>query len=516
MSATPGGAGPGRGNGLDVPWRVAAATVAAVAALLAAPSGAAAATTCDMAGAALEVMMSASDDKATLFVEAGGTEILVGAGLDFVTCAGGTPTVNNIDAISVRNQPGGTNNEVGVAEASRFAPGKTAESGDDEIEIFVNLNGGAGSALAVGTAPAGGAMVFGTSGINTNATGAEVEPDRDIVDTNVPALGGFGRSGQDFISAQGGAGTGNPLPVPISLSGEEGNDVLVGGEGDDPIHGGTGGDNLVGRRGNDTIDGGPGTTTNVLSGDAGNDRLLPSSAADSAAGGDGVDGLDYSVNLTTGVSVDMDVDPVVEIETVVGTNFDDTLRGDDAPNTLVGLQANDVLEGRGGNDTLQGVQGDDSLDVRDGGPDTADCGSDTDTVTADSPGTDALFACENVLFPAIPVTPGPDPGPSTAAPLPSNEFSFGKLKKNKAKGTAELTVIVPGPGEVDLAETKKVKPQEERAEGEGEVKLAIKPSRRSKQRLGEKGRAKVSAEVTYTPDGGEANTQSKTVKLIKK
>ena len=117
-------------------------------------------------------------------------------------------------------------------------------------------------------------------------------------------------------------------------------------------------------------------------------------------------------------------------------------------------------------------------------------------------------------------TPPPDDGL-----LPSNDFSFGKLKRNKKRGTAKLPVEVPGPGEVELAKTKKVKPDTEQLkaaaaataqEGGIEAKLTIKPKGKAKKKLNRKGKAKVKAKVTYTPDGGEPNTQSKRVGLKKR
>jgi hypothetical protein len=93
---------------------------------------------------------------------------------------------------------------------------------------------------------------------------------------------------------------------------------------------------------------------------------------------------------------------------------------------------------------------------------------------------------------------------------------FGKVKRNLKRGTAKLTVIVPGPGELRLGKTGEVKRAKERAKAEGKVKLPMKPRGQAKQRLNRKGYAKVKAKVTYTPDGGEPNTQSKRLKLIKR
>jgi hypothetical protein len=115
-------------------------------------------------------------------------------------------------------------------------------------------------------------------------------------------------------------------------------------------------------------------------------------------------------------------------------------------------------------------------------------------------------------------TPPSPPPPSNAPPPPSNEFSFGEVKKNKRKGTAKLTVeVAKGPGELELVKTKKVKLDGEAVEGEGatEEKLAIEPKGKARKRLNEKGKAKVNALVTYTPEGGEPNTQTKTLKLKK-
>jgi hypothetical protein len=76
------------------------------------------------------------------------------------------------------------------------------------------------------------------------------------------------------------------------------------------------------------------------------------------------------------------------------------------------------------------------------------------------------------------------------------------VKKNKKNGTAKLTVTVPGPGELELAQTRRVKADEELVEAAGKVKLAVKPRGQAKKELNEKGKAKVKAEVTYTPEGG--------------
>jgi hypothetical protein len=105
---------------------------------------------------------------------------------------------------------------------------------------------------------------------------------------------------------------------------------------------------------------------------------------------------------------------------------------------------------------------------------------------------------------------------SAGSQAPSNEFSFGKVKKNKRKGTAKLTVAVPGSGELDLAKTKKVKADEEPAEDAGGEKLVINPKGKAKKKLNKKSKAKVTAAVTDTRDGGEPNSESKKIRLVKR
>ncbi len=99
----------------------------------------------------------------------------------------------------------------------------------------------------------------------------------------------------------------------------------------------------------------------------------------------------------------------------------------------------------------------------------------------------------------------------------ASDFSFGKVKKNKRKGTAKLTVNVPGPGGLALAKTKVIKADQDLAEAEGMERLSIRPRARAKKKLNSKGKAKVTAEVTYTAaDGGTPQTEDKKIRLVKR
>jgi hypothetical protein len=98
------------------------------------------------------------------------------------------------------------------------------------------------------------------------------------------------------------------------------------------------------------------------------------------------------------------------------------------------------------------------------------------------------------------------------APKPSNAFALSKPKLNKRKGTATLTATVPGPGRLVL-EGKGIKKQTKTASSREKVELTVKPTKKLKQKLNRTGKAKVPANVTFTPTGGDPNTKSTRLRL---
>jgi Tol biopolymer transport system component len=128
-------------------------------------------------------------------------------------------------------------------------------------------------------------------------------------------------------------------------------------------------------------------------------------------------------------------------------------------------------------------------------------GSDLQNVTNGCP-SDATVGLPAVGFPSWQPDP---PG-----------FSFAGVKRNERRGTAKLRVVVPISGALALAETAEVEGAEERAEAAGEEVLPVRPTGRATKRLDENGQARVQVEVIYIPDGGEPNTRSKRIKLVKR
>lgn len=213
------------------------------------------------------------------------------------------------------------------------------------------------------------------------------------------------------------------------IQGFRGDDVLFGGAGDDQLDGGIGDDRLEGGPGFDSYDGGPGSDTltfrvadgpanvdlqansvisggvfefvqevenvvgsvfgdtllgddhdNVLQGNAGLDLLGGGLGDDVLDGGRdgayatwaGAEGA-VTADLAAGTATEWDGghDTLLNIVGAIGSDFDDTLRGDSQANRLEGGAGDDVLAGRAGDDILVGGDGADTL-AGGAGIDTAD------------------------------------------------------------------------------------------------------------------------------------------------
>ena len=130
-----------------------------------------------------------------------------------------------------------------------------------------------------------------------------------------------------------------------NILGGSGDDIMIGDSNANELSGGEGNDILSGRGGNDRLDGGSGTDT-----------------ADYSFAGNGVT-IDMSLATPTGTVVpDLDVDILVSIENITGSNFDDILIGDDEVNTIIGGSGDDRISGGSGDDIIDGGDGNDFLD----------------------------------------------------------------------------------------------------------------------------------------------------------
>lgn len=147
--------------------------------------------------------------------------------------------------------------------------------------------------------------------------------------------------------------------IPAVFTGGANRDTLTGGAAVDSLSGGDGPDVLSGNGGTDTLKGG-----------ASSDRLIGGAGGDTLDGGDGEDTASYET-APSGMVIDLRTlkftgdgagDVFVSVERYEGTNFNDTIDGNDSFNGLLsGLDGKDTIRGNGGDDLLDGGKGNDAL-----------------------------------------------------------------------------------------------------------------------------------------------------------
>ena len=176
----------------------------------------------------------------------------------------------------------------------------------------------------------------------------------------------------------------DPSNLPMDRDDVSNDDTLMGDGGNDMIFGGAGDDTLDGGAGNDMLNGGAGN--DALTGGAGSDMIY-ADAADTVINGYGVDANeDGDVDVDDDDNDSMDVDTlsyamvsnedemgittalagtILNIENIVGSDYDDTLTGDTQSNVIEGGAGRDILVGGDGDgvDTLSYENSDDWVRV---------------------------------------------------------------------------------------------------------------------------------------------------------
>ena len=250
--------------------------------------------------------------------------------------------------------------------------------------------------------------------LNSNQlTNFNVIAETDIGQTTELAI--FMSTGQTIINLSGLTFTGfteaadrvilSGNAVSETLIGSVINDRILGRDGHDTIEGGLGNDELFGEGGvdtvsyasatigvtvdlgitsqQDTVGAGLDTITgferilgsafnDMLTGDSGNNYITGGAGNDIIDGGAGTDTASYTTALS-GVTVNLQVttqqdtigaglDTLTNIESIYGSNFDDTLIADgSATGVFVGLNGNDNLRAFGGSAGFYGGNGDDYI-----------------------------------------------------------------------------------------------------------------------------------------------------------
>jgi Ca2+-binding RTX toxin-like protein len=352
--------------------------------------------TCALLGADRLNVVSTAEDEIHVDRAPGSTTIRVNG-----------ESCGNVNSVNVINIEGSAGPERLIVDLTNgpFAPGLLPElTGTSEIEFEGSLGGGSDVLQIVGSAGAD-RIVFGLAGAALNA-------DNDA-DVTIGAIEGFtadGRAGSDFISGQGGNGTGTPTAAQLGvapadflgdfppvtggegsdglnggnagdvisgdagddeINGGGGNDLVAGGSGIDGIAGGTGADSLKGGLDNDNLTGGDGDDT--LKGDGGDDALNGGAGRDTGDYSDATN--DLTVDFAGGTVQGASTDTIVSLEVVVGGSGNDTFLDNPATcdtalgglgdDTFVAVNRPGTEEGGTCGDTFDGGDGTDTYDATD-------------------------------------------------------------------------------------------------------------------------------------------------------
>ncbi|MCB1473932.1 MAG: hypothetical protein KDJ68_13895, partial [Rhodobiaceae bacterium] len=257
-----------------------------------------------------------------LFGTVGNDELRGLGGNDFIDGRGGT------DRISFQSSPNGVD-----VDLSSGTVADDGHGGTDQIRNIENVRGSIWDDSIAGDG--GNNELDGRGGDDTISGGAG--NDTLIGDSHSQAIDGY-FGGNDI------------------LSGEAGDDTLLGGEGNDILNGGDDDDVLVGGYGNDVIIGGDGGSNFDIVNYYYETVLYAQAYLDLPIGNP--QGVIVDLGAATGYDTFGNVDFLVGIEGVFGTQWDDVLigGGNDEFESFRTFYGNDYVDGLGGWDRLDYAQ----------------------------------------------------------------------------------------------------------------------------------------------------------------
>ncbi|MFO1329537.1 MAG: calcium-binding protein [Rubrivivax sp.] len=267
---------------------------------------------------------TASDDT---FVPGAGNDLVTGGGaidwdtVDYSAATG--PLLINLQTQSASGAGIGNDTLVGINQVIGSAHADSFTGADvDPVDSLLIFVGGAGNDTVTG----------GAAALVARYTQGPVTADLAL---NTATSTGEGTDTLVHVGVWG-------SPQPDSLVGSDlQDDLLVGDAGNDTLRGGAGDEDLIPGTGSDLVDGGPGDDFARFFLEAG----------------------PVNANLGTGQATSgTETDTLSGIENLGGTDFGDTLVGNDAANVIDAEAGNDLVQGFGGNDTIGGQLGNDTLD----------------------------------------------------------------------------------------------------------------------------------------------------------
>jgi Ca2+-binding RTX toxin-like protein len=360
------------------------------------------------------------------------------------------------------------------------------------------------------------------------------------------------------------------------VHGGDGNDVLRGGGGNDQVFGDNGNDRVAGQTGNDIVDGGAGDDQLEGAGDG-----MPADAgagSDDIRGGPGSDRLTY-LDHSAAVSVSLDDKPGDgasgendnahgDIETLVGSTFDDVLVGNDGDQSLFGNAGMDRADGLGGSDIVNGGTGDDELyggdgddrvegsaggdyleggagedifegdnvcetepctgdsdfiQARDGQADTVNCGVGADTAIVDSldvVAQDTQHGCERIDRSAAEAVAPPAGGvlgvTATGLGVPRVSVLGARKLGRLKRGKLSIRVICPGScrAKARLISGRTVVASRSRTRlGAGTVIVRPKTSKKGRRLIARRKRVTMTLAVDVTDDQGRTTTLARVLRF---
>lgn len=160
-----------------------------------------------------------------------------------------------------------------------------------------------------------------------------------------------------------------PVPEPFVVGPERRDDPVpvAPAATDDTIVGTAGDDTLTGGAGRDTVSGGDGDDTFIAGIDDGSNDTYYGGTSGADSGSDTVDYGDSTaavlIDLSTGQAIGTSIgtDTLSGIENAIGSDYDDTITGDENANELSGGAGADTITGGRGDDTLTGGGGADEF-----------------------------------------------------------------------------------------------------------------------------------------------------------